>query len=73
MPIYKCPKCGRAVEKPDGTYYCKVCGPATLMVRERAHGDYVTVKNVHGTFVVGEYATASYSGVVDYLRIYSGT
>jgi DNA-directed RNA polymerase subunit RPC12/RpoP len=74
MPIYKCPKCGRQVELPEGKYYCKVCGPATLMVkkplRERAHGDYVTVKNVYGTFVVGEYATASYSGVIDYLRLY---
>jgi uncharacterized protein YeaO (DUF488 family) len=40
------------------------------MVRERVYGDYVTVKNVHGTFVVGEYATASYSGVIDYLRLY---
>lgn len=37
---------------------------------KRNPGDYVTVKNVHGTFVVGEYATASYSGVVDYLRLY---
>ena len=70
MPVYKCPKCGRTVELPEGKYYCKVCGPATLMVRELVYGDYVTVKNVHGTFVVGEYATASYSGVIDYLRLY---
>ena len=70
MPVYKCPKCGRTVELPEGKYYCKVCGPSTLMVRERVYGDYVTVKNVHGTFVVGEYATASYSGVIDYLRLY---
>jgi hypothetical protein len=61
------------VELPTGTYYCKVCGPSAKMVKKplhaRAHGDYVTVKNVHGTFVVGEYATTSYSGVIDYLRL----
>jgi DNA-directed RNA polymerase subunit RPC12/RpoP len=31
MPIYKCVKCGRTVEKPLGTYYCKVCGPNAIM------------------------------------------
>jgi hypothetical protein len=112
MPIYKCPKCGRQVELPEGKYYCKVCGPSAVMVKlpkevecrqhadrqielyeawvrpltpeerervwkvhyedcmKRNPGDYVTVKNVHGTFVVGEYATTSYSGVIDYLRLY---
>jgi DNA-directed RNA polymerase subunit RPC12/RpoP len=32
MPIYKCPKCGRVVELPEGSYYCKFCGPSVLMV-----------------------------------------
>jgi uncharacterized Zn finger protein (UPF0148 family) len=31
MPVYKCPKCGRTVEKPEGEYYCSVCGPEVLM------------------------------------------
>jgi DNA-directed RNA polymerase subunit RPC12/RpoP len=31
MPIYKCPKCGRQVELPEGKYYCKVCGPSVIM------------------------------------------
>jgi DNA-directed RNA polymerase subunit RPC12/RpoP len=31
MPVYKCPKCGRTVEKPYGIYYCSVCGPSALM------------------------------------------
>jgi uncharacterized Zn finger protein (UPF0148 family) len=31
MPIYECPKCGRLVEKPTGSYYCRVCGPEALM------------------------------------------
>ena len=31
MPIYRCPKCGRTVEKPEGTYYCKVCGRGVIM------------------------------------------
>jgi len=33
MPIYKCPKCGRTIEKPEGTYYCSVCGPSIIMVK----------------------------------------
>jgi rubrerythrin len=33
MPVYKCPKCGRTVEKPEGEYYCSVCGPEVLMQR----------------------------------------
>jgi uncharacterized Zn finger protein (UPF0148 family) len=33
MPVYKCPKCGRKVEKPEGEYYCSVCGPGVLMQR----------------------------------------
>ena len=33
MPLYKCPKCGRTVEKPIGRYYCKVCGPTATMVK----------------------------------------
>jgi len=72
MPIYECSKCGRQVELPEGTYYCKVCGPIAVMVKRGASpkGDYVTIKNVHGMFVVGEYATASVSGLIDYLRLY---
>ena len=31
MPIYECPKCGRTVELPEGTYYCKECGPSAIM------------------------------------------
>jgi uncharacterized OB-fold protein len=31
MPVYKCPKCGRLVKKPKGSYYCRVCGPSALM------------------------------------------
>jgi DNA-directed RNA polymerase subunit RPC12/RpoP len=34
MPVYVCPKCGRSVEKPEGTYYCSVCGPDVLMVEK---------------------------------------
>jgi len=34
MPVYRCLKCGRRVEKPEGFYYCKVCGINVLMVRE---------------------------------------
>lgn len=34
MPVYKCPKCGRSVEKPEGTYYCSKCGPDVLMVKQ---------------------------------------
>jgi len=26
MPIYRCPICGRIVDKPEGTYYCSKCG-----------------------------------------------
>ena len=32
MPLYICPKCGRTVELPEGTYYCKECGPSARMV-----------------------------------------
>jgi len=31
LPVYKCPKCGRQVELPEGKYYCKICGPAYAM------------------------------------------
>jgi DNA-directed RNA polymerase subunit RPC12/RpoP len=32
MPVYKCPKCGRTVEKlTSGVYYCKVCGEDVVM------------------------------------------
>ena len=31
MPIYRCPACGRTVEKPEGRYYCQVCGPSAIM------------------------------------------
>ena len=33
MRVYRCPKCGREVELPEGDYYCKVCGPSAVMVR----------------------------------------
>ena len=32
MPLYRCPKCGRKVELPEGTYYCKECGPEHTLV-----------------------------------------
>lgn len=38
MPIYKCPKCGRTVERPEGTYYCRVCGPEVLMILVSGEG-----------------------------------
>jgi len=31
MPIYRCPKCCRVVSLPEGTYYCRFCGPAFIM------------------------------------------
>ena len=31
MRVYRCPKCGREVELPEGKYYCKVCGPSAVM------------------------------------------
>jgi len=33
VPIYRCPKCGRTVEMPEGRYYCKVCGSSAIMVK----------------------------------------
>jgi DNA-directed RNA polymerase subunit RPC12/RpoP len=33
MPVYKCSKCGRTVEKPEGRYYCSKCGPSAVMVK----------------------------------------
>jgi DNA-directed RNA polymerase subunit RPC12/RpoP len=39
MPIYKCPKCGRTVEKPEGEYYCSVCGPEVLMIPIESSGE----------------------------------
>jgi len=33
MRVYRCPKCGREVELPEGDYYCKVCGPSAVMVK----------------------------------------
>jgi DNA-directed RNA polymerase subunit RPC12/RpoP len=42
-PIYECPRCGRQVELPTGTYYCKVCGPSSLMVRVKMTDENVTV------------------------------
>ena len=33
MPVYKCPKCGRTVVMPEGTYYCKECGPSAIMTK----------------------------------------
>jgi DNA-directed RNA polymerase subunit RPC12/RpoP len=34
MPLYKCPKCGRTVEMPEGVYYCSRCGSEVLMVKQ---------------------------------------
>jgi DNA-directed RNA polymerase subunit RPC12/RpoP len=36
MPIYKCPKCGRTIEKPEGRYYCSKCGPSAVMILDRS-------------------------------------
>jgi len=33
MPVYKCPRCGRTVVLPEGTYYCKVCGPNAKLTK----------------------------------------
>jgi len=33
LPKYVCPSCGREVELPEGSYYCKYCG-ATLVPAE---------------------------------------
>jgi ABC-type ATPase with predicted acetyltransferase domain len=35
MPTYKCPKCGRTIEKPEGRYYCSKCGPSAVMILEQ--------------------------------------
>ena len=53
MPIYKCPKCGRQVELPEGKYYCRVCGPTSLMVLEHSSSKYPTPKEVEERFVKG--------------------
>ncbi|RLI40289.1 hypothetical protein DRO59_09610, partial [Candidatus Bathyarchaeota archaeon] len=34
MPLYRCPKCGRTVELPEGEYYCKYCGSDAVMVKQ---------------------------------------
>ena len=39
MAVYKCPKCGRRVELPEGNYYCKVCGPSVKLVKASMEGD----------------------------------
>lgn len=44
MPIYKCPKCGRTVHMPKGNYYCRVCGPTSLMVLEHSSSKYPTLE-----------------------------
>lgn len=31
LPVYVCPKCGRAVSRAEGKYYCKSCGQDVLM------------------------------------------
>ena len=38
MLTYGCPKCGRTVELPEGSYTCRVCGPSVLMVPMEAKG-----------------------------------
>jgi len=35
LPVYRCSKCGRAVELPEGTYICKYCGALMKLVEER--------------------------------------
>ncbi|RLI43682.1 hypothetical protein DRO59_00325 [Candidatus Bathyarchaeota archaeon] len=54
MVIYKCPKCGRTVEKPEGKYYCKVCGPSVLMVKvkPRVGGKIHGILATHDSFWV---------------------
>ena len=31
--LYECPNCHRKVTKPEGTYYCKNCGPDFIMAK----------------------------------------
>jgi DNA-directed RNA polymerase subunit RPC12/RpoP len=47
MPIYACPKCGRTVEKPEGTYYCSKCGPEVLMVEKGSLSTQAVPKKVY--------------------------
>jgi len=54
MPIYKCPKCGRTVEKPYGTYYCMVCGPtATLQLVSKATIEEIGERYIRGIIESG--------------------
>jgi hypothetical protein len=41
VPLYKCSRCGRVVEKPEGEYYCKVCGPSAKMLKAPEFTDEV--------------------------------
>jgi rRNA maturation endonuclease Nob1 len=41
MPLYRCSKCGRVVEKPEGKYYCKICGPSAPMLKMAEYTDEV--------------------------------
>ena len=50
LPLYKCPKCGRTVELPDGEYYCRVCGPAFPLVKAESspteiRGSEITIRS----------------------------
>ena len=52
MPLYRCPKCGREVEKPPGTYYCKECGSSVIMqkVGDPEERRVVEAREVHIRF-----------------------
>jgi DNA-directed RNA polymerase subunit RPC12/RpoP len=62
VPVYKCPKCGRTVEKPFGTYYCKVCGPSAIMVLDSRRPKYPTPEEVRERFIKGV-TGSSYEGI----------
>ena len=55
MPLYRCPKCGRTVEKPEGTYYCKECGPDALMVKVEGGRQVLSVSGLCHTLTLEEY------------------
>jgi len=62
MPVYKCPKCGRTVELPEGKYYCKVCGPSAVMVLDNRRPEYPTPEEVRERFIKGV-TGSSYEGI----------
>jgi DNA-directed RNA polymerase subunit RPC12/RpoP len=44
MPFYRCPRCGRQVELPEGNYYCKVCGLEARMVKVDVSSNHLEVE-----------------------------